>query len=497
MARRQWNNIQPSKISKTLEVSYFETWLADRINTKKNKRWSKISDEKVKEKLDAWLGSNGLTMKPIPPKARVVSLLDRWIDTINGFTDPADFGMKRGVVREKKKSVSIKTGVYVPQDGDRNALGMLIEEDGSLRRGSARTSLFETLAAFYCMVPGDLAFKNITKDMLEKNAGAVRATTSAGRLTVQMCFDSFKEEVFHSCYKQAKAIKQRGLVTPSSVIHLDSGSDIGSVINKAVTKEMRKQNLMFKVDKWSAADLWITNGPIDTKTLFTGNIYHTNQRFKKLLEDKKLIGVSLKEVNKSKSVASFEYTNIKNNREIYSYKVTEIKSLAMKGNVFTNTSIDTTLNNVRGMRFSFMGKDGKVKVSSQPDPSAGGGGGDFFGTAWDYVVDQTKLPMPKVSDVNVFKTKIQTKTPEALKELNDMINKLEPSLNYGMEKMIEDMNQRAKSKGLLKVMDKVIPIYLMHEFIKLKEDDRSKLATEIMLVGPAKSDWSGPYVKVY
>ena len=162
--------------------------------------------------------------------------------------------------------------------------------------GAAITALGESAQAYVAAIRyalgKDIDNSDITLDNLKSVESKVDATSSA-------------EEVFSFLQSQPGWLKS--VVSSSNVLassypgdfEFHRGSSFVDTIETAAKAAIKKEGSLSNINKWNPADIWLVSP--DAKSInFPNEIGELNELIKKLFEEKKLIGVSLKQTSNPK-----------------------------------------------------------------------------------------------------------------------------------------------------------------------------------------------------
>lgn len=154
----------------------------------------------------------------------------------------------------------------------------------------------ESLQCIFCEAMlnegSDKPFAHFTPELLEKYYSKV---------DVDVAFDKImgaQEQWFISAYVTAKYLIDNKIINKNQVFH--RGSTKMNAIYAAKTAALKAAGMpALQNDKWNPGDIWAIDKTIDpARTLNKKDIFELNKQIKDLFESKKMVGISLKQINK-------------------------------------------------------------------------------------------------------------------------------------------------------------------------------------------------------
>ena len=184
---------------------------------------------------------------------------------------------------------------------------------GGSGAGAALTKLTESAQALYCAAAwGRKDYSPNTLQSLTQNVYVDE--------TISNILTKLPEEWVDSCIKGAEILyKQYG---SSANLTFHRGSDwVGKVEKKFAALNKQEDRIFSNINKWTPADIWLVDKSLlatfDIELTKIGTLVEFNAYLLKNLDDKKIIGVSLKKIG---AQASFSLKNVGKGAPKYNYK---------------------------------------------------------------------------------------------------------------------------------------------------------------------------------
>ena len=355
---------------------------------------------------------------------------------------------------------------------------------------TGQTAKGESLQCLYCAaIAADNRVKSFESYAQDDLKGVLN------RVGVDTTFDVMMEldGSWHwSAYWTAKTLKRKGYLDKGMTFH--RGDAVMKSIYDAKNKAIRNSGLgRFSDDKWNPGDIWAVGRGYNHKNLPTGSIQELNEELLRLLNDKKLIGISLKKIIKEDGVKC-ELLNAENGLDTHTFKSGRLMvSFARKGSEFWRSQKgDIEFDSTSKMDVRTSSALSAPNVEIQLATARGGRAG------WGEITQSLRKRLNKNVPSN-----------ESLKrqarELNTRGEKSRfATVYYNMAKKVhpglskDEFNAGLTSSALSKVHSKIAAIYVISSLIENKRNGKADLViTDLVNFAGSKSDISSAYLKVY
>lgn len=295
-----------------------------------------------------------------------------------------------------------------------------------------------------------------------------------------------------SAYWTGKTLKRKGYLDKGMTFH--RGDAVMKSIYDAKNKAIKNSGLgRFSDDKWNPGDIWAVGRGYNPKNLPTGSIQELNEELLRLLNNKKLIGISLKKIIKEDGVKC-ELLNAENGLDTHTFKSGRLMvSFARKGSEFWRSQKgDIEFDSTSKMDVRTSSALSAPNVEIQLATARGGRAG------WGEITQSLKKRLNKNVPSN-----------ESLKrqarELNTRGDKSRfATVYYNMAKKVhpglskDEFNAGLTSSALSKVHSKIAAIYVVSSLVDNKRNGKADLViTDLVNFAGSKSDISSAYLKVY
>ena len=355
---------------------------------------------------------------------------------------------------------------------------------------TGQTAKGESLQCLYCAaIAADNRVKSFESYAQDDLKGVLN------RVGVDTTFDVMMEldGSWHwSAYWTAKTLKRKGYLDKGMTFH--RGDAVMKSIYDAKNKAIRNSGLgRFSDDKWNPGDIWAVGRGYSPKNLPTGSIQELNEELLRLLNNKKLIGISLKKIIKEDGVKC-ELLNAENGLDTHTFKSGRLMvSFARKGSEFWRSQKgDIEFDSTSKMDVRTSSALSAPNVEIQLATARGGRAG------WGEITQSLRKRLNKNVPSN-----------ESLKrqarELNTRGEKSRfATVYYNMAKKVhpglskDEFNAGLTSSALSKVHSKIAAIYVISSLIENKRNGKADLViTDLVNFAGSKSDISSAYLKVY
>ena len=355
---------------------------------------------------------------------------------------------------------------------------------------TGQTAKGESLQCLYCAaIAADNRVKSFESYAQDDLKGVLN------RVGVDTTFDVMMEldGSWHwSAYWTAKTLKRKGYLDKGMTFH--RGDAVMKSIYDAKNKAIRNSGLgRFSDDKWNPGDIWAVGRGYNPKNLPTGSIQELNEELLKLLNNRKLIGISLKKIIKEDGVKC-ELLNAENGLDTHTFKSGRLMvSFARKGSEFWRSQKgDIEFDSTSKMDVRTSSALSAPNVEIQLATARGGRAG------WGEITQSLKKRLNKNVPSN-----------ESLKrqarELNTRGEKSRfATVYYNMAKKVhpglskDEFNAGLTSSALSKVHSKIAAIYVISSLVENKRNGKADLViTDLVNFAGSKSDISSAYLKVY
>ncbi len=355
---------------------------------------------------------------------------------------------------------------------------------------TGQTAKGESLQCLYCAaIAADNRVRSFESYAQDDLKGVLN------RVGVDTTFDVMMEldGSWHwSAYWTAKTLKRKGYLDKAMTFH--RGDAVMKSIYDAKNKAVRNSGLgRFSDDKWNPGDIWAVGRGYNPKNLPTGSIQELNEELLRLLNNKKLIGISLKKIIKEDGVKC-ELLNAENGLDTHTFKSGRLMvSFARKGSEFWRSQKgDIEFDSTSKMDVRTSSALSAPNVEIQLATARGGRAG------WGEITQSLRKRLNKNVPSN-----------ESLKrqarELNTRGEKSRfATVYYNMAKKVhpglskDEFNAGLTSSALSKVHSKIAAIYVISSLIENKRNGKADLViTDLVNFAGSKSDISSAYLKVY
>lgn len=175
-------------------------------------------------------------------------------------------------------------------------LGTLVT--GPNLSSSRRTVLQETLTCYFCAAMANNPSRkrgHYTYETLKKYSRFV--TTSVDLADIYWGID---ESFFNSCFMQAKALSQRGWLTSRHHYYLDAELPKIKARGMELFNQKYPKRKIAKPDKYNTSDIFMVAPGTNLDRLYSLNdLYEYNAEMSNLLSSHKLVGISLKKIDRA------------------------------------------------------------------------------------------------------------------------------------------------------------------------------------------------------
>ena len=297
----------------------------------------------------------------------------------------------------------------------------------------------------------------------------------------------------YSGYWTAKTLINKGYIDNTMKFH--RGDKVMKSIYTAKDTAVRNSGLAkFTDDKWNPGDIWaVKTGYVPSRDLPTGSIQELNDALVKHLNEKKLIGISLKKLASDTGIKC-EILNVESDTEVHSFNSASLMTTfaRMGSNFWRNQSGTIVFDRDSGMTVRTSTNLAAPIVELKLKTARGGSGG------WNEIT-------------NSFKNRLSLSIPnnDTLKRESKDLNTKGSSSRFAMKyynlarKVHSNLDKDQFMEGLVsssqaKVHSKLAAIIVTAALVSNKRSGKSDLViTDLVNYAGSKSDISSAYLKVY
>lgn len=357
---------------------------------------------------------------------------------------------------------------------------------------TGQTKKGESLQCLYCAAMTASSriepFEHYTQKVLQSSMS--RAVIDGSTLSDMMELDP---SWHYSAYWTAKTLIRKGYIDNTMTFH--RGDKVMKSIYTAKNTAIKNSGLgRFTDDKWNPGDIWaVKRGYNPATELPTGSIQELNDAIIRHLNQKKLVGISLKKIVKETGIKC-EVLNADSETETHTFNNASLMvTFARIGSDFwRNQAGDITFDGNSGMTIRTSTNFAAPIVEIKLKTARGGSGG------WAELTDSLKKRM-----------NISTPTNDELKrQSKDMNTKGEKSRYaikyYNLAKKVHPgLDKEQFMNGLTtsthaKVHSKIAAIHLTAALMSNKRNGKADLViTDLVNYAGSKTEISSAYLKVY
>ena len=331
------------------------------------------------------------------------------------------------------------------------------------------------------------------------------------------------EEWTHSYYEQQKEFLKEFNSPNWDVFRYDNQSFVKffekHIKNKVIAREMKPLDLVKKYTEWNPSDIWAVYKMNDVKKLIdknitpkTSNVAELNNLLINLFDERKLIGLSLKQVA-PKQKATLKFVNITPAKmkmaEIEKYKVKDIEFVVK--NIFEGDAIATTVkfdNGAYKIEIGHAGSRSKAgnlnfNTGIKATPAARGGLAPLVllmkllkekgGSGISFTNNHNKYP---ISSEELNKRTSSKYTTKDFKEYYKVVKPyFKKSQKYDeFEKHIIDLYDQG-GKGIYIAQTKLMMLHFFHDTLK-NNSKNAEFWTDILYLGMKVGEGFAPHAKI-
>lgn len=293
-----------------------------------------------------------------------------------------------------------------------------------------------------------------------------------------------------SGYLTAKKLIDSKLVNNNQVFHRDSTAMKQVYKNKKVA--FKNSNLSeLKDDKWNPGDFWAIENNFDLNKMDTSSIKAYNQELMQGFKDKKIVGISLKKVNKNAKVSILNETDERPQGLKYEKGIlaTDRGSFfTSKGGFIMFSGITPGISKME-IRTNSALSTHKVEIILKT--ARGGGAG--WGIIMDIIKDVNGVSLPDNRKIILESTKIVNGDSAAI---NSFWEKVKDSGGYDASKK-DEFVEELKLKDKIWIHGKMGVVELIYQLEKTTKKKADTIVNKINNYAGSVSDLSSVYVKVY
>lgn len=357
---------------------------------------------------------------------------------------------------------------------------------------TGQTKKGESLQCLYCAAMTASAriepFEHYTQKVLQSSMS--RAVIDGSTLSDMMELDP---SWHYSAYWTAKTLINKGYIDNTMTFH--RGDKVMKSIYTAKNTAIKNSGLgRFTDDKWNPGDIWaVGRGYNPARELPTGSIQELNDTIIKHLNQKKLVGISLKKIVKETGIKC-EVLNADSETETHTFNNASLMvTFARIGSDFwRNQAGDITFDGNSGMTIRTSTNLAAPIIEIKLKTARGGSGG------WAEMSDSLKKRMNITTPTN----------SELVRQAKDMNTKGEKSTYaikyYNLAKKVHPgLDKEQFMKGLTtsthpKVHSKIAAIHLTAALMSNKKNGKADLViTDLVNYAGSKTEISSAYLKVY
>ena len=367
------------------------------------------------------------------------------------------------------------------------------EPRASSNRGGITTAAHETLTCYFILAYYQHRSNNVnfyTQEIMERFSNRVKSDVSLDTI-----YTILTEDWFESCLQHAKKLNELHLVPPSAIVIIDNYGE-SLAFNRAIKEELNAQGDIIpqntNINKWNTADIWIAKSSTRLLSYATGNIFSTNAKLVEAFKKKELIGVSLKKI--AGKTAKHEYNNIDDHVAVKSeYNIRSVR-VTTSSKAFTSLSgyyLFTDGSDIHCNMKTAQSNWNKIRFDANIPNSAAGAGG-AADTQVFHLAKKSRIIIPSELELERFSKSVWNKEESSIEALYQMI--------YSFDKTYkkETLNQELNSGEEHYIRKKTAIIYHLY---KMMNDNSvhsvNTFLSKLMALIMAKSEWSGPFVKIY
>jgi len=358
--------------------------------------------------------------------------------------------------------------------------------------GTDQTAIAESLQCIYCQIivnEPSIELSKINKTKLK----AAYQKVHVGSTSFDQCYDL--DSKWHaSAYFGAKKLLADGYINSNHTFHRDDA--IMKKIYTQKTKAFRNSKLTSLTDdKWNPGDIWAIDKNFDIEKMPVKTIQEYNNSLIRGFRDKKIVGISLKKVEREKFIKTSKVNDtparpddVKFVSSLPSGKTARSSFYSSKGGevILTNKGVRGSLD-VRAN--SSMGTL-KAEITGKTARQGGAGWGKLQEYAEEYLPSTFKLP-----DNGVLKTDarmIKNAHSQKLTKFWNMAKDMDSTLNK------DEFMKEIPQKELEWIHAKLGVTYFLYALHKNKASKKSDaVVNSVFNYAGSQSKLSSVHVKVY
>ena len=331
------------------------------------------------------------------------------------------------------------------------------------------------------------------------------------------------EEWTHSYYEQQKEFLKKFDSPNWDVFRYDNQSFVKffetHIRNKVIAREMKPLDLVKKYTEWNPSDIWAVYKMNDVKKLIdknitpkTSNVAELNNLLINLFDQRKLIGLSLKQVAPRQS-ATLKFVNITPAKmkmaEIEKYKMSDIEFVVK--NIFEGDAIATTVKFDNGAYKIEIGHAGSrsqagnlnFNTGIKATPAARGGLAPLVllmkllklkgGSGITFTNDHNKYPISSEELNKITSSKYTTKDFEKYYKVVKPYFKKSQKYDEFEKHIIDLYNQGGK--GIYIAQTKLMMLHFFHDTLK-NNSNNPEFWTDILYLGMKVGEEFAPHAKI-
>ena len=296
-----------------------------------------------------------------------------------------------------------------------------------------------------------------------------------------------EDDWFHSSYVIAERLVKDKYIIKGHQFHRNSTLMQGIYKAKNLAYKNSGQSAM-KDDKWNPGDIWACTSDFSLKDLNTDNVAALNKTILQLFVDRKLVGISLKKIEKNLKIKEF---NIKLPPDTDDHKVLKILTQGEKRGTFWSAKGITIMFDEGKMALRDGSPGGAIKGEILLKTARGGGAGWSEFTDGIKQVFRKNLPKHKAGVYKYAKAITKKRDKNAIRVFWTMFNNFYKNVSY------EEFEKELFKKDTNWISAKLACLYVAYYIDINMGKKANRFITKIVNYAGSKAEDSSAYVKVY